>query len=391
MRKTFVGFGFGAIQSGLFLYEAFRSGNFDRMVVAEVVPEVVAEVRRAGGYALNIATFSGIEQHWITGVEIYNPAVEADRIALIDALAEAQEIATALPSIDFFTRGALSVADLMRQAFAEKLRRPELPNSVVYTAENNNHAAEVLGKAVGLSLTGRVQFLNTVIGKMGGVVTDAQQITQDALVLMTPGSERAFLVEEFNRILITKIGIPGFKRGIDVFEEKTDLLPFEEAKLYGHNATHALLGCLAGEQGCVFMSDAPADLADFARTVFLKESGAALVRKYAGFDLLFTPFGFESYVDDLMNRMLNPWLRDQVARVIRDLERKLGWDDRLIGTMRLCLAQDILPERYARGVRAAMRLLQEGNTERGGIFPWEKDQDLNVEENERIKTLVKVK
>ena len=42
LTKTFVGFGFGAIQGGLFLYEAFRSGQFRRLVVAEVVPEVVA-------------------------------------------------------------------------------------------------------------------------------------------------------------------------------------------------------------------------------------------------------------------------------------------------------------------------------------------------------------
>ena len=44
--RTYVGFGFGAIQAGLFLYEAFGSGAFSRLVVAEVVPEVVAAVRR---------------------------------------------------------------------------------------------------------------------------------------------------------------------------------------------------------------------------------------------------------------------------------------------------------------------------------------------------------
>jgi len=61
MNGTFVGFGFGAIQSGLLLYEAFQSKNFSRLVVAEVVPEVVAAVREAGGYSLNIATAEGIE------------------------------------------------------------------------------------------------------------------------------------------------------------------------------------------------------------------------------------------------------------------------------------------------------------------------------------------
>ena len=44
--RTFVGFGFGAIQAGLFLYEALRSGNFGRLVVGEVLPDVVDTVRR---------------------------------------------------------------------------------------------------------------------------------------------------------------------------------------------------------------------------------------------------------------------------------------------------------------------------------------------------------
>ena len=41
--RTYVGFGFGAIQAGLFLYEAYRSGNFARLVVAEVLPDLVAK------------------------------------------------------------------------------------------------------------------------------------------------------------------------------------------------------------------------------------------------------------------------------------------------------------------------------------------------------------
>jgi len=37
-KRTFVGFGFGPIQAGLFLYEAFLSGAFRRLVVAGVLP-----------------------------------------------------------------------------------------------------------------------------------------------------------------------------------------------------------------------------------------------------------------------------------------------------------------------------------------------------------------
>ena len=86
MNRTYVGFGFGAIQSGLLLYEAFQSGNFSRLVVAEVVPEGVEAVRKAGGYSLNIATAEGIEQCFVDGIEIYNPTVDEDAKMLVEAL-----------------------------------------------------------------------------------------------------------------------------------------------------------------------------------------------------------------------------------------------------------------------------------------------------------------
>ena len=58
-----------------------------------------------------------------------------------------------------------------------------------------------------------VQFLNTVIGKMSGVVTAPEQIKAEGLACLVEGSPRALLVEEFNRILITQIRLPGFQAG----------------------------------------------------------------------------------------------------------------------------------------------------------------------------------
>jgi mannitol-1-phosphate/altronate dehydrogenase len=300
--RTFVGFGFGAIQGGLFLYEAFRSGKFKRLVVAEVVPEVVAAVRHAQGrFRVNIATRTGIVVQEVTGVEIYNPTVPADAQGLANALAEASEIATALPSVDFYQRGEPTVAGLITGAIQAKLARKDLPSAIVYTGENNNHAAEILQKLCYERLDGparaaaacSVQFLNTVIGKMSGVVTAPEQIKAEGLACLVENAPRALLVEEFNRILITQIRLPGFKRGIEVFIEKPDLLPFEEAKLYGHNAVHALMGYLAARKGCRFMSEAASDpsLMKLAREAFLKESGAALIARYKGLDPLFTPAG----------------------------------------------------------------------------------------------------
>jgi mannitol-1-phosphate 5-dehydrogenase len=366
--RTFVGFGFGVIQGGLFLHEAFRSGNFGRLVVAEVVTEVVAAVRRAQGrFRINIATQSGIVVQEVRGVDILNPTVPADARVLADALAEASEITTALPSVEFYQRGEPSVAGLIASAIQAKLARKELPPAIVYAAENHNHAAEILQKLCDRRLDEparaaaphRVQFLNTVIGKMSGVVTVPEQIKAEGLACLVEDSPRAFLVEEFNRILVTQIRLPGFERGIEAFIEKPDLLPFEEAKLFGHNAVHALMGYLAARKGCCFMSEAAGDqaLMQLARGAFVEESGAALIARHQGLDPLFTAAGYQAYADDLLKRMTNPYLRDRIERVIRDTPRKLSWEDRLIGTMRLALDADVTPWRFALGAAAALDTL----------------------------------
>jgi mannitol-1-phosphate 5-dehydrogenase len=367
-NRTYVGFGFGAIQAGLFLYEAYQSGVFGRLVVAEIVPDVVAALRQAGGvFHINIAHADRIETARIDGVEILNPRDEADRAILIEALAAADEIGTAIPSVGFY---ATDDAGSLHVTLADALRKKALqrPRAVVYTAENHNHAAEILEHQV-MSLipadeqpavSASVRFLNTVIGKMSGIVVGAAEIAAQGLEPVTPGSDRAFLVEAFNRILISQISFPEpFERGIRVFEEKTDLLPFEEAKLYGHNATHALAAYLAAARGLQFITDLrslPGALA-FLRAAFLDESGAALIRKYTGVDTLFTEAGYAAYADDLLARMTNPYLGDTVERVGRDPQRKLGWDDRLIGTIRLALKQGIEPRRYAFGAAAALLAL----------------------------------
>ena len=373
-ERTYVGFGFGAIQAGLFLYEAYRSGNFGRLVVAEVLPEVVEAVRRAGGhYTVSIAHADRIEQAEVGPVQIEDPAEVADRSRLIDALAAAEEIGTAIPSVAYYeSAGPGSLHRILAEGLRQKAAQGG-PRAVVYAAENHNHAAEILAEKVLAEIPGseraavqrQVRFLNTVIGKMSGIVTDPAEIQGQGLARTTPDSDRAFLVEAFNRILISRIqfeagsGEQPFRRGIEVFEEKEDLLPFEEAKLYGHNATHALAAYVGAVMGVERIADLRTEsgVMDFLRAAFAEESGEALIRKYGQVDPLFTGEGYRWYANDLLVRMTNPFLRDTVERVGRDPRRKLSWDDRLVGTMRVALAQQVQPRRYALGAAAALAAL----------------------------------
>jgi mannitol-1-phosphate 5-dehydrogenase len=195
---------------------------------------------------------------------------------------------------------------------------------------------------------------------MSGAVEGGDAIARRDLRPMTDGADKAFLVESFNRILISRISIPGFTRGIDAFEEKPDLLPFEEAKLYGHNATHALIGYLAHRQGYDFMPQASESkpLMALARDAFLEESGRTLIARHDGVDDLFTTQGYRRYALDLLDRMVNPFLRDSVDRVVRDPRRKLGWNDRFFGIIRLAISAGLTPWRYAAGAALALNVLE---------------------------------
>ncbi len=388
-EHIFTGFGFGPIQGGLFAKEAFQSGNFTRIVAAEVDDQLVDAVRtNNGSYYVNVAKADGIETVQIDNVELLNPNVTADKQILLEVLAQSTEITTCLPSVNFYeSGGANSVASLI----ADGLKNSTAKAKIVYTAENNNHAAEILEKAIVKKIDALsekpVQFLNTVIGKMSRVVTEPAEIAELKLRTITPGINRAFLVEQFNRILVGRTRIPDFRPGIKVFIEKDDLLPFEEAKLYGHNAIHSLLGFIAAVKGYTKMTELKDDqeIMQIGRAAFLQECGVALIKKYAFLgDELFTEAGFKVSAEDLLERMTNPYLGDTVVRVVRDAVRKLGLNGRIFGTMQLALEHGIEPTNMALGGMAGIAVLLEKAEENNlpgdlRFGDWRKLDDVKIE------------
>lgn len=367
---TFVGFGFGPIQAGLFCYEAVRSGAFRHIVVAEIGAQKVAEIRNAGGfYNLNIAHPDHVEMVKVGPVRLENPALYADRARLVEAIAIAQEIATAVPSVRAYGHGG---AESLHLVLAQGLQRKAAisgPPATIYAAENHPRAAELLREAVmeevpeaERAVVGcMVSFVNTVIPKMSVVLPPAE-----GLAPLTANSERAYLVDPFNKIMT---GRPRFDQdgaiftsGFPTFVSKENLTPFGDAKFLGHNGIHALgayLGMAAGMTFVCEWAETPG-MIEFIRAAFVDEVGAGLVHRYTGMDTLFTPAGFAAFADDLLARTVNPFLRDTIARLGRDPQRKLGWDDRLIGAMRITHAAGITPWRFAMGAAAALAVLEPG-------------------------------
>lgn len=379
LKKTFLGFGLGAIQSGLMLMEAVKSGNFERFIILEVNEKLVAEIRNNdNSIVLNTATNNGITKFHIPNIEIYNPTDSNDLDKIGDAIFSADEIATAIPSVAFYDMGKNSIAKLLAKNINSSKQQ------ILYASENNNYAEEILLKKI-LKYTNEkklknFQILNTVIGKMSGVIQDKKTITEFELDTLTPESSSAILVEEFNSIIISKIILPNFSKGIEVFVEKEDLLPFEEAKLFGHNAVHSMLGFIAYLKGYSYMSEIKNDkeLWNFGKTAFQKECGKFLLKKYENLDEpLFTESGFSFYGSDLLERMTNPFLKDEVKRICRDPLRKLGYNDRLVGTIREALKQGVEARTIANGVIGGLCYLISEKIDIGISIP-ENISELNI-------------
>jgi mannitol-1-phosphate 5-dehydrogenase len=368
--RRLVGLGFGAIQSGLFVYEAHGTGDYAPPLVVDVRAELVEGLRADGGhYRLNIARADHVDVAEVGPVTVADSAVPADAELVIEAIAGADELTSALPSVAFYrTDGPNSPHRLLAEGLRRRTRSTPL---IVFCAENHRSAAALLESAVleavataeRATVTDRVRFVDTVIGKMSGVITDPAELRQHRLVTITSTLDAAFLVEEFDRILVSRAGA-GLHPGMPVLREVDDLAPFEDAKLLGHNATHALAGFLGARLGLTLV----ADLRDvdgamgFLRAAFLEESGATLRRRWEGADELFTEAGYAAFAEDLLERMVNPYLADTVERAARDPRRKLGWDDRLVGLIRLGLAEGVPTPRYAMGVAAGLEILRHEET-----------------------------
>jgi mannitol-1-phosphate 5-dehydrogenase len=135
--------------------------------------------------------------------------------------------------------------------------------------------------------------------------------------------------------------------------------PFEfyiERKLFVHNMGHAAAAYLGFLRGYTYIWEAVGD-AEIRETVLraMTESAVALSRKH-GVDF----YELYLHVEDFLERFANRKLGDTVARVGRDLKRKLSENDRMLGAARLCAAQGVENTHILKGLGAALLFADDG-------------------------------
>jgi mannitol-1-phosphate 5-dehydrogenase len=126
-----------------------------------------------------------------------------------------------------------------------------------------------------------------------------------------------------------------------------------ERKLFTYNMGHAALAYLGYLKNCTFVHEPFQD--PFLMEIFqgaLDETCDAVLAKYPD---VFSPDDQIKIRQDIDLRFGNPMIQDSVQRVGRDPIRKLGPDDRLVGSARLCISQNIFPSRVAQVCGAALQ------------------------------------
>ena len=310
--------------------------------VAEPVVKALQENRT---YPVRYVSSQGHEDVWIQNVTAVNGN---DAEAASDVIANCDIMATAVGAriLKFIVPNI--VAGLRKRWAMEKG-----PLNIII-CENLMDANKVLEGMLKDQLTEEecAKFDETVglveasIGRMVPVQTDE----------MKDGEPMRVCVERYGFLPVDKAA---FKGEVPDIKNMVPYEPFDfyiKRKLYVHNmghATCAYLGDLLGLE-YIYQSIAVPEVRILVQNAML-ESAMALSKKYGA-----SLADLQMHITDLLYRFTNGALKDTCQRVGGDPARKLGADDRLIGSSRLALEQGITPAYIVVGAGAALhRYLKE--------------------------------
>ncbi|HGN1705629.1 TPA: mannitol-1-phosphate 5-dehydrogenase [Providencia rettgeri] len=157
-------------------------------------------------------------------------------------------------------------------------------------------------------------------------------------------------VESFSEWVVDQTQFVGDIPIISGMELTDNLMAFVERKLFTLNTGHAITAYLGQLYGHQTISDAIEDVK--VRTVVksaMEESGQVLIQRYG-----FNEEVHSQYIEKILTRFANPYLKDEVSRVGRQPIRKLSENDRLIKPLMGTFEYQLSNENLITGIAAAL-------------------------------------
>lgn len=331
--NTAIQFGAGNIGRG-FMGQLFWEAGY-KTVFAEYSKDLVAMLNEAGKYPLRLLDAYSKKE---IDLEIDNfEAFATDEVEKISEVFAAAEVAGTAVGV----RALEAIAPLVAEGI--KKRKSAGKGAIdIYLCENIYGAGKILKDAVFELLDDEKDWAEKNIG-----------FVSTSVARMVPAADKRFekegplfvVADSYHKLPYDGPAQRAKEPAIEGIKPVSNFRAEVERKLYTHNLGHAAMGYIGYLKGYKYV-DEPFNDEELAK-VFngaLEETAQALVQRYPD---AIDAAEHKEIIKDVNIRFGNPMLMDALTRVARDPMRKLGPEDRLIGSAKLCMDYGIVPENIA--------------------------------------------
>lgn len=330
-------FGGGKIARGFVAH--LLSISEHEFIFVEKVNELADLINERKKYTVNILG-APEKNAVITSVEAIT---FKDNNRISEAIAKAEIIFTAV--------GGKNLHDIIPIITSGLERRFQLKNRGfinIITCENWKQPAEILRSGICKLLDKKyMDRFNSYVGVTEAVIMrSAIEASKEALKL----DPLTVNVQDFWELPIDAARIKGTLPYIQGMKLVQSFEGFLERKFYTYNAANGTVSYLGYRKGYEKIADAAHDeeILKILKGVY-EETGRALSSKHK--------FPFEdqlAFASTSLKKLQDYTIVDFIERNARDPIRKLGPDDRLVGSARMVLEYGIIPENIATAIAAAL-------------------------------------
>lgn len=330
--KTAVQFGAGNIGRGFIGAVLSQSGY--RVVFADVNKEIVDRINADRQYTVHIKDVDS-EDILISGVS----AVDSSTDAVVDVIKEAEILTTAV-GLRILPFIAPAIA---KGIVARKEAGIEAPLNII-ACENGLMASSRLKEAV-------LSHLDETQAEWCLAHTGFPNCSVDRIVPPVRSENPIDVaVEKYYEWNVEEKAFVGKAPEIAGMNMADNLLAYIERKLFTLNTGHAITAYLGKMKGCQTILESIETPEIYAVVhAAMQQSGEALVKQFS-----FDHEAHFKYIEKIIKRFHNPYLKDDVTRVGREPIRKLSPDDRLIKPVMTAKSFGLPYDKILLGVGAAL-------------------------------------